>query len=122
MADAHPASLFIVEDEALVFSLLRRAAEAAGFEVTASAATVADALAQLDALSARIDAVLLDANLRGVSSAPVAERLRAAGVPYLVITGYSEAHVAEIAGDRAVLRKPVKSSALVAALRSLRQG
>ena len=119
MDDARPLSLLIVEDEAMVLSLLRRGAEAAGCHVRATASSVPEALASLDTLSSEIDAVVLDVNLRGVSAFPVAERLRDAHTPFLVITGYTAEHVADIAGTAPILRKPFRTALLANALREL---
>ncbi|WP_226574094.1 response regulator [Acuticoccus sediminis] len=119
MAEPHPLSLLIVEDEAMVLSLLWRGAEAAGCIVRATASSVSEALARFEALSGEIDAVLLDSNLHGVPATPVADRLRAAGVPFLVITGYTAEYVMRITGDAPILRKPFRTTALAEALRTL---
>lgn len=119
MDELRPLSLLIVEDEALVLSLLRRGAEAAGCHVRATASSVANALVLLENFPDELDAVLLDANLRGVPSTPVADRLRHVGVPFVVITGYTAEHVREIAGDAPILRKPFRAATLAEALRTL---
>jgi DNA-binding response OmpR family regulator len=122
MAEGRPFSLLIIEDEALVLSSLRRAAEAAGLTIAATARSVPEALACLDEFSGAFDAALLDANLRGISSAPVAARLRDAGLPYLVITGYTAAHVEALAAGQKILHKPVRSARLLEALHALKRG
>jgi DNA-binding response OmpR family regulator len=119
MADARPLSLLIVEDDAMVLRLLRAGAEAAGCVVAATASAVDEALSLIDAPSRVFDAALLDVNLRGVPSDPVAERLRARGVPYVVVTGYSAEHASVLAADAPVLRKPFRMKALAETLKRL---
>jgi|AACY02.2.fsa_nt_gi Response regulators consisting of a CheY-like receiver domain and a winged-helix DNA-binding domain len=121
MAEPGPPRLLIVEDEAMVLALLRRGAEAAGWAVAATASSVADALARLDAAPGWIEGALLDANLRGVEAAPVAARLREAGIPFIVVTGYAAEHVARFAGDAPVLRKPFRAAKLAEALAALQR-
>ena len=57
--------------------------EAAGF-----ATTVAEALDLVR--GGRLDGVLLDGNLNGNSSAPVAVELRSRSIPFVVVTGYGQ--------------------------------
>ena len=55
---------------------------------------------------ARFDAAILDVNLNGASSFPIAEVLKARGVPFAFSTGYDEQVVREGFCDQPVLRKP----------------
>jgi DNA-binding response OmpR family regulator len=74
-----------------------------GCKLVTSAATVDQALALINAQV--FDAAMLDVNLNGNDSHPVAEALSARGVPFIYsIGGYS---------DRPVLRKPFKYEELV---------
>ena len=57
-----------------------------GCEVAGFASTVAEALALIN--SERLDGVLLDGNLNGESSGPVAIELRSRSIPFIVATGY----------------------------------
>ena len=78
--------ILIVEDEALVAMLVEDALLDAGAEVIGPVATVAEAMALLDAGSP--DGAVLDLNLAGETSTPVADLLAARGVPFVVATGY----------------------------------
>lgn len=80
-------TVLVVEDEFLVAMSIVHALEQNGHSVLGPAPTVAAALAALDA--GLPDLALLDANLRGQSVAPVADRLAGRGVPYALVTGYA---------------------------------
>jgi hypothetical protein len=55
-------------------------------------------------------------NLRGESSAPVAEVLAGRGVPFVFLTGYAPGNIPERFRDRPALRKPHGKAEVVAAL------
>ncbi len=80
--------ILIVEDEYLVASHLEMVLEDLGFAVVRSVATIPEAIAAI--ADEAPEAVILDANLDGISSAPVAEELAARGVPFVVVTGYGD--------------------------------
>ena len=78
--------VLIVEDEMLVAMELETVVAEQGCAVIGPAPTVERALALLD--RERPDAAILDVNLAGVTAAPVAAALTAAGVPFVLATGY----------------------------------
>jgi DNA-binding response OmpR family regulator len=78
--------ILIVEDEFLVADHIAMSLEDLGYAVIGPVATVAEALGLV--AGGPIDGAVLDANLDGVSSAPVAAELTARGVPFIVVTGY----------------------------------
>jgi CheY-like chemotaxis protein len=78
--------VLVVEDEVLVAMHHADQLRALGCVVLGPVGTVRDALAAIE--HRRPDAVLLDGNLHGKLSVPVAEALRRMDVPYLVVTGY----------------------------------
>jgi DNA-binding response OmpR family regulator len=78
--------ILVVEDEFLIASFLETFLRGMGCKVIGPVPTIDRALELLD--QDVPDAVLLDGNLRGQLSRPVAERLIAVGVPFVVITGY----------------------------------
>ncbi|RST31304.1 response regulator [Sphingomonas ginkgonis] len=95
MADHGPLSglrLLIVEDEYMVATHLEMLLENCGCEVVGPVATVDKALELMEA--ERLDGVLLDANLNGISSAPLADFLNARSVPFVVVTGYGRLELA----------------------------
>jgi CheY-like chemotaxis protein len=79
-------TVLVVEDTALVALDLAAIVEALGCTVLGPAGRVAQALRLLD--GSLPDAALLNVQLQPGTSAPIAERLRAAGVPYAAVTAY----------------------------------
>ena len=78
--------ILVVEDEALVAMLVEDALLDAGAIVIGPVATVAEALSLLQ--RERPDVAVLDLNLAGETSTPVADALVTMGVPFVVATGY----------------------------------
>jgi two-component system, response regulator PdtaR len=107
--------VLVVEDEFLLAMDLELLLEGHGYRVLGPAATVAEALRLLAA--ATPDAALLDVNLRGEMVTPVAGRLRALGVPFVLASAYDrpELAAAELAGAPNV-GKPTNERRLLAAL------
>ncbi len=109
--------VLIVEDEFLIAMDNKFVLEDAGGEVGGVAATVQEAEQLID--RSGWDAVVLDANLNGVSAEPVAERLRERGIPYVVLSGYSPDQMKGALADAPFLSKPSQSEILVSAVRAL---
>jgi DNA-binding response OmpR family regulator len=106
--------ILVVEDEALVAMLVEDALLDAGFAVIGPAATVDEALALLD--DERPDAVVLDLNLAGETSTPVADLLAARGIPYVIATGYGASGLPPGHQDAMVLAKPYDPAELTSML------
>ena len=82
-----------------------------GCASVAAAATVDQAVALIEA---RIfDAAVLDMNLNGIKSFPIADKLDALGVPFIFATGYSAQDTREGYRDRPLLKKPIRFQELV---------
>ena len=73
----------------MVAEVIAELLEMAGVTVIGPVSRVgaAVALAQRE----RLDGALLDVNLAGENSGPVAEALRARGIPFIFLTGYGDA-------------------------------
>ena len=109
-------SVFIVEDEVLVALEMADMLEEFGFTVIGPAVHQEQAIEL--AREEQIDAAFLDVNLnQGKTSEPVAMILRERGVPFIFVTAYTENQVTFRTSDELVLRKPITSSDLLAALR-----
>lgn len=67
--------------------VLKQLLQEAGFEIAGATGNLAKALSIVE--SGTCDAAVLDANLAGVSAAPIADALAARGLPFLVLSGYS---------------------------------
>ena len=107
----------LVEDESLLLMLLEDVLPELGFDVAHSAATVDSALAAIE--SRAFDAAILDVNLAGVASYPVADALAAKGIPFIFATGYGTAAVPERFSGRPILEKPYGRPQLETALQAL---
>jgi len=111
--------VLVVEDEALVAMLVEDALVDAGCDVVGPVATVAEALSLLDGTETPPEAAVLDLNLAGETSAPVADELARRGVPFVVATGYGAAGLPPEHKDVPVLAKPYDPAELTAALARL---
>jgi CheY-like chemotaxis protein len=109
--------ILIVEDEALVAMLVEDALLEVGCRIVGPAATVAEALALLE--REMPEAAVLDLNLSGETSAPVADALVRQGVPFLVASGYGVAGLPPAHRGVPVLAKPYDPDELTAALARL---
>lgn len=109
--------ILVVEDEFLVLMLIEDMMTDLGCESVSTAPSIATALALIDAKV--FDAAMLDINLGGDKSFPIADALAARGVPFLFATGYDGNCVPAAHRARAVLRKPFQMDDLRAALTEL---
>ncbi len=94
--------ILVVEDEFIVAAMLCDILEDAGAVPIGPIGRVSDA----EAIIAQdtFDAAVLDWNLHGESSEPVARALKAGRVPFVIATGYGA--VGGEFGDRPILGKP----------------
>lgn len=110
-----PARVLIVEDESLIAMDLAHMVEKLGHAVLGPAPSGAAALSMMDA--DRPDAALLDENLRGQTVAPVAARLGAEAIPFLVISGQARSASSDpVLLNAPRLPKPVTRTQLAAGL------
>jgi CheY-like chemotaxis protein len=100
----------VVEDEMLVLMSIEDMLAELGCESVTTAATVDQALALIDAHV--FDAAMLDMNLNGTKSFPVADKLAALGVPFIFATGYSAQDMRDGYADRPLLKKPIRYTEL----------
>ena len=96
--------VLLVEDESLVAMLIEDMVLELGWDVVAVAARVDQALAI--ARTAPIDFAILDINLQGAKSFPVAEALRARSIPFVFATGYGQAGLENGYQSAPTLQKP----------------
>lgn len=109
--------ILVVEDEALIGLGLTSMLENAGFEVLGPVSDLRSAMAMLDRHDCAL--AILDINLaHGETSAPLAERLKRSGIPFLV-TSANMANARGIFHDAPSLPKPVGARTLVAAVQEV---
>lgn len=88
-----------------------------GCMVIGPAASVNQALAMIEANA--IDVAVLDVNLNGEMSYPVADALAARGVPFVFVTGYDKDRMLEGYRNCPVLQKPFHRAELSTTLERL---
>ncbi len=115
MTDLAGKRILVVEDEAMVAMLIEDMLTDLGCQVVGPAMRLEHAL-QL-AETGALDAAILDINLGGVRSDPVAEILERRRVPTLFVTGYGQGGRPG-RSDR-ILQKPYREAELRDALQAL---
>jgi DNA-binding NtrC family response regulator len=109
--------ILVVEDEMMVAWLLEDMLANLGFAPVGPAGRVDQALAIINAED--IDAAVVDVNLNGQMSYPVADALTLRGVPFVFSTGYGKARLLEGYRVFQVLQKPYEQAELFNALAKL---
>ena len=89
----------------------------AGFKVAAIAGKLEKALALIE--SGDFDAAIVDANLAGVSSSPLASALTARGLPFIVLSGYTSEQLQGAFPGSLFLQKPCRPAQLIQALNTI---
>jgi CheY-like chemotaxis protein len=112
--------ILVVEDEMLVLMNIEMALEDLGCSKVHAASTVAEALVLLEIHP--FDAALLDVNLGGETSFPIADALIKRGIPFAFATGYGSPGDRRDLGDRPLLRKPYVRGDLISVFEQLLAG
>lgn len=114
------ARILLVEDDPLVGLEFQTTLADAGVEAVGPMPDLHHSLAAIMDEGCRFDAAILDVNLRGESTLPLAQLLSERGVPYMFVSGYDLEVVLPAELRRAPkLQKPVTGTQLLAAVRSL---
>jgi DNA-binding response OmpR family regulator len=120
--DASPAAplagleILLVEDEAIIALMVEDLLRDLGCARVWHASRIDAALKLIE--ERRPGAAVLDVNLGGNVVFPVAERLEAAGTPFVFTTGYERDIVPARWRNRPFVQKPIESGNLAAALRA----
>ena len=109
--------VLIVEDESLLVMVLEDMLPELGYEVVASAYSVDSALRTLEAHEP--DLAILDVNLGGARSFPVADALAIRGIPFVFASGYGESILPDRHASALLVPKPYGRQELEAALAKL---
>lgn len=117
MIDRERPRALIVEDEPLVLLDLEDTLTQLGYDVVDKARDLVQGL--ILAQDRDLDVAVLDVNLAGLSSAKIADILLERGVPFLLISGYTEAGIPERHRNSLRIAKPYESATLRRALRNL---
>ncbi|MBC7739476.1 MAG: response regulator [Candidatus Saccharibacteria bacterium] len=105
--------ILVVEDEMMIAMMLQDILEDAGCTVIcARHLEQALDLARDQAL----DGAVLDENLHGKQSYPVADMLAGRGIPFIFATGYSQSNLEKLYPGRRILIKPYWAAEVIEAL------
>lgn len=110
--------LLVVEDEYLIADDLAALLRESGAEVVGPAYSLPMAT-RLAAETEKMDGAVLDIDLRGVSVFPLADDLRARGVPILFLTGCGQFDIPEEYASSARCGKPFGASQVIEQLKQL---
>lgn len=110
--------VLVVEDESMLAMLIEDQLVDMGYNVVPPVSSVEAALAVLEV--GGIGLAVLDVNLGGPLSFPVADVLLARGIPFLFLTGYGRAGIPAEYQAAPVLQKPFRRKDLQTALAALR--
>lgn len=108
--------VLIVEDESRVAMMLEMLLGDIGCVVAGMSGRLEDALAK--AKSLEFDVALLDVNLDGESSWPVAEAIAGRGLRFVFATGYGSNSLPEALRGSPLLRKPYRVGDIERALQA----
>ncbi|HYM99147.1 MAG TPA: response regulator [Aestuariivirgaceae bacterium] len=94
----------LIEDEALILLNLKSALKDLGWEVSGTAAKI-DAAMKV-ARTGSFDAAIIDINLDGSMTYPVADILRERAIPFAFTTGYGRTAIDNAYSEIPILQKP----------------
>jgi DNA-binding response OmpR family regulator len=106
--------ILIVEDEMMIVMMMEDMLADLGHEVVGVAQNLPTALSLAE--SEGFDIAILDINLAGERSFPVARRLRERGVPFLFATGYGALGLEDPFRETPTLKKPFQMRDLARAV------
>ena len=107
--------MLVIEDEAIIAMTAEDMLEELGCTLAGTAATLAEAMEAAE--SNGFDVALLDINLNGTESLPVAARLQERGVPFIFTTGYGAAGHCDAFPQAPLVTKPYRMEDLEGAIR-----
>jgi CheY-like chemotaxis protein len=108
--------VLVVEDESMVCMLMEDMLQDLGCTVVGTVARFDDALKRATNGPA-FDVALLDVNLNGKQTFPIAEALAVRGMRFIFATGYGESILPQSLQGGPILQKPFELEALKRALR-----
>jgi DNA-binding response OmpR family regulator len=109
--------ILVVEDEMMISMMLEDMLTEMGHEVVGIAPNLQIALGL--AASERFDLAILDVNLAGERSFPVARLIRERGLPFLFATGYGTLGLEDSFHQTLTLKKPFKEEELAQAIETV---
>ncbi|MCB0324519.1 MAG: response regulator [Bdellovibrionales bacterium] len=118
LLDIGCSNVLVVEDSTLLAMDIEMTLEDAGYGVVGPAPDLASAFRLL--AENQVDVALLDINLDGTKSFPIADELVRLGIPFAFLTGYSNTQpIPEQLSSRAIVQKPVRQEILLRVVKEL---
>jgi CheY-like chemotaxis protein len=111
--------ILVIEDDYLVAQLLVELLEDAGAEVVGPAGWLEEAIELIEREGQTLDAAVLDVNLHGKRSYPIADALIRHSVGFLFATGYGAGVIDSKYQSHPRCEKPFHTDALLTALATL---
>jgi ActR/RegA family two-component response regulator len=108
--------VLLVEDDYLVAETMRDALEEMGMQVLGPFGWVEEALVFIEANPGAFDTAVIDINLHGAQSYPIADLLSARKIHFVFTTGYSSGAISERFRAYPRCEKPISRAALAVAL------
>lgn len=96
--------VLVIEDEMLILMMIEDMLADLGCDSVAVASKIGPAISLIEGQD--FDTAMLDMNLNGIESYPVADALKARDVPYFFSTGNSLTNMKDGYRDQDVLKKP----------------
>jgi DNA-binding response OmpR family regulator len=106
--------VLVVEDDSIISMLIEDFLDTLGCEVVATAAQLEDGLSKAN--NTAIDVAVLDVNLHGQLSYPIALALRGRAIPFIFATGHGMTPVPQSLTRVPILSKPFGMAELQIAL------
>jgi CheY-like chemotaxis protein len=104
--------ILVVEDEMMIAMLIEDMLLDLGHEVVGVAQSLSAALKMAETKAGQYDLAILDINLAGEQSFPLARRLMDLGVPFMFATGYGVQGLEEPFATVHTLKKPFRQEDL----------
>lgn len=95
---------FVVEDEWMVSELVQDMLVELGYKIAGTASRMEEAVSK--SKSVDFDIAVLDVNLNGQMTFPLAEALASRGIAFVFLTGYGQSIFPDAFKTRPVLQKP----------------
>jgi DNA-binding response OmpR family regulator len=109
--------VFIVEDETMLAMLIELMLDDLGYAIAFHASTLAEGMAY--ARTGDFDVAILDINIIGGNSFPIAAAIEHRGIPFTFCSGYGRLGMPEAWADHLCVAKPFSSEQLEGVLGNL---
>jgi DNA-binding NtrC family response regulator len=119
MTSASACKVLVIEDEGMVAMLLEEMLADLGHQVVATVGKIETAKKWIG--EGDFDFAVLDVNLNGTHTYPLADMLKGRGIPFLFATGYGTGGLRPEWSDAPVLQKPFQLRQLQESIGRLKQ-